>query len=371
MIVVALTGCETAKEHFDKGQEYSMHKQYDEAISEYTSAIKMDGQYTEAYWERGITYCDIHEYDKSINDVYMVLYLNPNDAWAYYLRGSDYEFKDEYDKAIDDFNTAIELNPNEILAYLARGGTYYLKGEYNAAITDFTKGIELETDMPSSDSARWLHDFYTERGFAYKANGDIDKAESDSNKAQELETESKTNPTPSPDEITPIPTPAPISSPGYSRNMPVGIGSPLDIEINSRGSAGNDYKVRITLLQIIRGSAAWQLIMPAYHLNHPPKVGFEYILAKIRVDYLNGLDPDTTLNISSVSFDVISEKGEEYSIYDQDMVIGPKPFIDTSLYPGASHEGWIVFLVAQDDAKPLMTFGRSYDGTGGIWFKLY
>ena len=24
-----------------------------------------------------------------------------------------------------------------------------------------------------------------------------------------------------------------------------------------------------------------------------------------------------------------------------------------------------------DDTKPLMTFGRKYDGTGGLWFRLY
>jgi hypothetical protein len=29
------------------------------------------------------------------------------------------------------------------------------------------------------------------------------------------------------------------------------------------------------------------------------------------------------------------------------------------------------FSISQDDAGPLMTFGRESDGTGGIWFKLY
>jgi hypothetical protein len=51
--------------------------------------------------------------------------------------------------------------------------------------------------------------------------------------------------------------------------------------------------------------------------------------------------------------------------------VDPDPSIDADLYPGASHEGWMSFQVAVDDSESLMTFGRKYDGTGGLWFKLY
>ncbi len=176
-------------------------------------------------------------------------------------------------------------------------------------------------------------------------------------------------PTPSPTP-TPTPTSTPTStpSPGYSRSNPVGIGAPLNIKVNSTGGAGNEYEVRLTLLEVIRGTEAWQRILAQNQFNSPPKTGYEYILAKVRFEYLTGPTPDTSYRISSVWFNAVSAGGKDY---DRVSVVEPSPSINTNLYPGASQEGWVSFCVAQDDAKPLMTFGRKYDGTGGIWFKLY
>jgi hypothetical protein len=162
-----------------------------------------------------------------------------------------------------------------------------------------------------------------------------------------------------------------IVGPGYSRGNPVGTSTSLSIWVGPTGSASsyeNDYDVRITLLQIIRGNAAWQLIQNANMFNDPPETGFEYILAKVRFEYLTGPTADTAYDVSPIWFDAVSSDGKEY---DWVSVVEPDPSIRTNLYPGASHEGWVVFQVAQSDAKPVMTFGRSYDGTGGVWFKLY
>jgi hypothetical protein len=129
-----------------------------------------------------------------------------------------------------------------------------------------------------------------------------------------------------------------------------------------------DYEVRITLTDYIRGEQAWQLIKEANTFNTLPETGFEYILAKVRFEYLNGPTPNTAYEVSSVWFNAVSSKGQDY---DMTWLVNPGPSIDANLYPGASHEGWVSFQVAVDDIEPLMTFGRRVDGTGGIWFKLY
>lgn len=160
-------------------------------------------------------------------------------------------------------------------------------------------------------------------------------------------------------------------SPGYSRSNPVGVNSPLSIEVRRAGVASNfdnDYEVRITLIDFLRGEEAWQLIEEANMFNDPPESGFEYILAKVRFEYLVGPTPDTAYDVSPVWFDAVSSAGKDY---DMVSVVEPDPSIRANLYPGASHEGWVSFHIAQDDTGPLMTFGRKYDGTGGIWFKLY
>jgi len=130
----------------------------------------------------------------------------------------------------------------------------------------------------------------------------------------------------------------------------------------------NDYMVRITLVNHLRGDQAWSLIYAANMFNDPPKAGYEYILAMVRFEYLTGPTPDTAYDVSPVWFDAVSSSGYQY---DTVSVVEPDPSIDCYLYPGASHEGWAAFQVPVDDTGPVMTFGRKYDGTGGIWFKLY
>jgi hypothetical protein len=176
-------------------------------------------------------------------------------------------------------------------------------------------------------------------------------------------------PTPSP---TPTPTPSPTASPtptptpiGYSRSNPAPIGTVLTIQFDW---IGKTYSVKITLLEIIRGEEAWTRIQEANMFNAAPDQGYEYILVKIRFEYISGPTADTAYTVSKVYFDVISEKGAEYPVVS---VVPPTPNLDTTLYPGASNEGWAGYLVATNDIHPLMTFGRNYDGTGGIWFKLY
>ena len=102
--------------------------------------------------------------------------------------------------------------------------------------------------------------------------------------------------------------------------------------------------------------------------NDAPDQGYEYILVKIRFEYLSGPTADTKYDVSPVFFDAVSSSGVEY-VYK--LNVPPTPSLSTSLYPGASHEGWACYQVATNDTKPLLAFGTNYDGTGGIWFKLY
>jgi len=152
---------------------------------------------------------------------------------------------------------------------------------------------------------------------------------------------------------------------GYSRQTPVSVGVPLTLEIEEWEKIS---KVKVTLLEIVRGAEAWNRIKEANMFNDPPKSGFEYLLAKVKFEYLKGPTQDTTYHLSTWEFTAVSSEGKDY---ESASVVEPEPELDATLYQGASHTGWVAFQVAKSDFKPLMTFGRKYDGTGGIWFKLY
>lgn len=170
--------------------------------------------------------------------------------------------------------------------------------------------------------------------------------------------------TPEPSEPS-EPTEPTTSTSGYERSNPAAIGTELLIEDEWFGET---YKFNITLLEVVRGAKAWSRIEEANMFNDPPSSGFEYVLAKIRVKYLEGPSLDTSYDVSDIKFTAVSYDGKDY---ENPWVVNPEPELRTTLYPGASHEGWGAFVVAVQDNKPLITFGRDYRGRGGAWWQLY
>jgi hypothetical protein len=165
--------------------------------------------------------------------------------------------------------------------------------------------------------------------------------------------------------LQPTPT-TNIAAIGQTRSNPAAIGASLTFK--GKDSLVGDYEVRITLLETIRGDDAWNMLKEANQFNDAANTGFEYILAKVRFDYLKG-SPDKQYSLYGVNkFTAVSAEGKDY---ESKFEVEPDPQLQADLYPGASHEGWVAFHVAQSDSKPLMTFGRDFRGSGGAWWKLF
>lgn len=162
---------------------------------------------------------------------------------------------------------------------------------------------------------------------------------------------------------------------GRSPSNPAPVGIPLVTMIEcGKGYTSNElYDMTITLMEVVRGQKAWDLIKRASGSNKAPKSGFEYILARIRVKYLaRGLPGDCNHELRPEQFTALSPDGKEYEVPS---VAVPNSALSGSLHSGESLEGWVAFSVAQDDRKPLMTFTADPTGAaqhgGNVWFQLY
>lgn len=89
----------TAIQWFNKGYDYDVQEDYDNAILAYSKAIE----------------------------------LNPKDADAYNNRGAIYDIKKEYDLAIQDYNKAIELTPEDADLYINKLLACQNSGKYTSA----------------------------------------------------------------------------------------------------------------------------------------------------------------------------------------------------------------------------------------------
>ena len=95
------------------------------------------------YYNRGIDYRLKGQYEQAISNLNKALEINSRYAVAFYNRGLVFQDKGQYNLAISDFRKAIEINPKDPAAYCSRGIIYFIKNEYDKAWNDFKRAQTL------------------------------------------------------------------------------------------------------------------------------------------------------------------------------------------------------------------------------------
>jgi tetratricopeptide (TPR) repeat protein len=191
------------------GMAYDSKGEYALAIKYYDQAISIDPKGFDSYKNRGLAYCNKNDFERAISDYNEAIKIKPDDAEVYFDRGLAYYYKSEFNLAILDYNKAIEINPYYSDAYYNRGSAYIRKGDIDQAIGDYSKTIEIDSGSVRSYDKGGLifprigerdskifpkitatkHNFsdvFYNRGIAYHAKGDVNRAIVDYSKALEI-----------------------------------------------------------------------------------------------------------------------------------------------------------------------------------------
>ncbi len=118
-------------------------KNYDEAISYCTEALKIVPNNIDFFILRSSIYKDKIELNAAINDISKAIVLKPDNPDYYFIRGNYYQDFTQYQNAINDFNKVIILDKDHKEAYYHRAKMYEEIANYKAAIKDYQKLIEL------------------------------------------------------------------------------------------------------------------------------------------------------------------------------------------------------------------------------------
>ncbi|MDD4154881.1 MAG: tetratricopeptide repeat protein [Bacilli bacterium] len=186
---------------------YSLLKQYDQAVNILNQLIKRNQKSTKAYLYRGSAYYSMGNINRALKDYDVVIKLDPDESIVFSYKGMAYFDKRDYVKAINELTIAInmaekkinqnnskpvsvELIPindeeyenagkeNETIVYEAtpvdettdefvlklqltsdyglRGRAYYLTGNKKLAINDLSKAIELLPRARGNDLIYYL-----------------------------------------------------------------------------------------------------------------------------------------------------------------------------------------------------------------------
>jgi lipoprotein NlpI len=136
----------------------------DLAIKHCTAAIEARKANSEmlAQWyvQRGTLWGEKRDYDRAIADHGTALKLDPKSRHALYYRGVAYSNKGDFDLAIADFDAAAQLRGDDPVVFHARGIELAIKGDYKRAIADFDRALQLEPKAQGVRFARGRALFY-------------------------------------------------------------------------------------------------------------------------------------------------------------------------------------------------------------------
>jgi tetratricopeptide (TPR) repeat protein len=105
---------------------------------------------------RGYAYHRVGDYDRALSDYSTALRIDGDDSYALYNRGLIYQTRGDYKKAIADYTRTIELRPEDADAYINRGTIYLDTGRFKKSIGDLTKAHDLEPRNPEPLALRGL-----------------------------------------------------------------------------------------------------------------------------------------------------------------------------------------------------------------------
>lgn len=160
-----------------------------------------------------------------------------------------------------------------------------------------------------------------------------------------------------------------------SSTNPAAIGEPVPSMIELGSVNSSIYDMTITVLEMIRGKEAMDLLKKANSKNKKPPKGYEYILVKVKYDLSGRAVTDTmslALGDSPLQWVALTSDLNDYSPIS---VTVPKPALAGNVKAGESREGWLAFAVEKKDKRPVVVFNPDSGGATGrgrtLFFKLY
>jgi len=106
----------SAQGNYSDGKYYFDKKEYVKAYLYYTRSIKLNPDYSQAYWERATTGMKIDSVENTIDDLTKFISISKNaDSLrnAYFMRATAEDKGGYKSDACDDFEVACELNLNK------------------------------------------------------------------------------------------------------------------------------------------------------------------------------------------------------------------------------------------------------------------
>jgi hypothetical protein len=109
----------------------------------------------------------------------------------------------------------------------------------------------------------------------------------------------------------------------------------------------------VTLVEVVRGADAADLVQAVNALNPEAPAGMEYVALKLRARLIDQQEPDLIRHIDSAFLEIIDAQNVTYG---RPLVVPPAPIFAADLFPGGTVEGWVVLSMPTDADQAMLIF---------------
>ena len=99
-----------------RGMAHFACSSYNEAIDDFTSSLKYDGESYKAAYYRGVVYSVLKQYSQAIDDFSLSLNIHPYQSFCLFRRGQAFYHIGDYPQALADCENSLALEPNNASA---------------------------------------------------------------------------------------------------------------------------------------------------------------------------------------------------------------------------------------------------------------
>ena len=140
--------------YVQRGVQWAGKGDYDRAIADHTTALKLDTKARHANYYRGTAWSNKGEYDRAIADFDAAIKLRSDDPVMYHARAIELSVKGDYTRAVADFDKALQLDAKAEGVHFARGRTFFYMSDFARATSDLESAFKAR---PNVYTALWLY----------------------------------------------------------------------------------------------------------------------------------------------------------------------------------------------------------------------
>jgi len=123
---------------------------YNQAISDYDSAIKLDQNNHIYYLEKGMCFEKMNDTQAALKNYTLASHLKPDDSKVWYNMGNIHFKLEDYDKAIEEYTRSILLDSSKGPVFFNRALAFFYSNNMNRACEDMNMALKLQ--IPEAQS---------------------------------------------------------------------------------------------------------------------------------------------------------------------------------------------------------------------------